>query len=137
MGGTLDPKEREYLAEVKRRSKKAFDGATRLLRNDTRWHLIQAQAERAVPRVIFHDEFRSSVIGDQLVMYIPESLLDAARLPDRAILYVWSNVFSSNHDTEFFLGLHQSDQVLSRIFPPGRSRSGPLKKGSDNSGVHR
>ena len=102
MGGTLDPEEREYFTEVKSRSEKAFSGATRLLRTDTRWHLIQAQAERAVPRVIFHDEFRSSVIGDQLVMYIPESLLDAARLPDRAILYVWSNVFHPITTLSFF-----------------------------------
>jgi hypothetical protein len=47
MGGTLDPEEREYFAEVKSRLEKAFSGATRLLRTDTRWHLIQAQAERA------------------------------------------------------------------------------------------
>src|SRR5271157_1466801 len=93
---------REFVAETKSLSKKAFYGATRLLRNDTRWHLIQAQAERAVPSAIFHDEFRSSVVGDQLVMYIPESLLDAARLPDRAILYVWANVFHPITTLSFF-----------------------------------
>ena len=131
MGETLDPKEREYVAEVKRRSKKAFDGATRLLRNDTRWHLIQAQAERVVPRVIFHDEFRSSVIGDQLVMYIPESLLDAARLPDRAILYVWSNVFHPITTLSFFWDCTKATKSYRGYFLPDgpevdRSKRAPI-----------
>jgi hypothetical protein len=102
MGGILDPEEREYFTEVKSRSEKAFSGATRLLRTDTRWNLIHAQAERAVPRVIFHDEFRSSVIEHQLVMYIPEGLLDSARLPDRAVLYPWPNVFHPLTTLSFF-----------------------------------
>jgi Restriction endonuclease len=102
MAGTLDPKEKEFLAETQRLSKKAFYGATPLSRNDTRWHLIQAQAERAVPRTIFDDECRSSLVGDQLVMYIPQSLLGSVRLPDGAIFYLWANVFHPITTLSFF-----------------------------------
>lgn len=98
----LDPEEKEFLSETRRLSKKAFYSATRLLLNDTRWHLIQAQAERAVPRAIFHDELRSSLVGHQLTMYIPENLLDSTRLPDGAIFYLWTNVFHPITTLSFF-----------------------------------
>lgn len=93
MAEGLDSEESAYLAEVQRRSQKAFEGATQLRRTDTRWHLAQAQLERAEPRITFQDEFRSSVVGQQLVIYLPGSLFEVARLPSQALLWRWANVF--------------------------------------------